>query len=48
MKILTYKISELETHQLGVLKNQLVYNLNNCFGNISLVELIQIDIIKGK
>ena len=43
MKLLTYKTSELEAHQLGVLKNQLVYNLNNCFGDISLVELIQID-----
>ena len=42
MKLLTYKTSELEAHQLGVLKNQLVYNLNNCFGNISLIDLIQI------
>ena len=43
MKLLTYKTSELEIHQLGVLKNQLVYNLNYYFGNISLVELIQIN-----
>jgi len=42
MKLLTYTTSELEAHQLGVLKNQLVYNLNNCFGNISLIDLIQI------
>ncbi len=42
MKLLTYKTSELETHQIGALKNQLVYNLNNCFGNISLIDLIQI------
>jgi len=42
MKLLTYKTSELESHQLGVLKNQLIYNLNNCFGNISLIELIQL------
>jgi len=42
MKLLTYKTSELESHQIGVLKDQLVYNLNNCFGNISLVDLIQI------
>jgi len=43
MKLLTYKINNLDTPQIGVLQNQLVYNLNNCFGNISLVELIQID-----
>ena len=42
MKLLTYKTNNLEKHQLGVLKNQFVYNLNNCFGNISLIELIQI------
>ena len=42
MKLLTYKTSELEAHQLGVLKNQLVYNLNDFFGNISLINLIQI------
>jgi len=43
MKILTYKTSELETHQLGVLKNQLVYNINHFFGDIVLIELIQIE-----
>ena len=43
MKLLTYKTSKSETHQLGVLKDQLVYNLNNFFGNISLVDLIQIE-----
>ena len=42
MKLLTYRINNLETHQIGVLKNQLVYNLNNFFGDISLVELVQI------
>ncbi len=42
MKLLTYKTNNLEKHQLGVLKNQFVYNLNNCFGNISLIDLIQI------
>jgi len=42
MKLLTYRTNNLETHQIGVLINQLVYNLNNYFGNISLVELIQI------
>ena len=43
MKLLTYKINNFDTHQIGVLQNQLVYNLNNYFGNISLVELIQIE-----
>ncbi len=43
MKLLTYRTNNLEAHQIGVLQNQLVYNLNNCFGDISLVELIQID-----
>lgn len=42
MKLLTYKTNNLEIHQIGVLKNQLVYNLNHWFGNISLIELIQI------
>ena len=42
MKLLTYKTNNLETHQIGVLTNQLVYNLNHWFGNISLIELIQI------
>ena len=48
MKLLTYKTSKSETHQLGVLKGQLVYNLNNYFGNISLVQLIQIEDYKQK
>ncbi|MDC0249757.1 fumarylacetoacetate hydrolase family protein [Flavobacteriales bacterium] len=43
MKLLTYRINDLEAHQIGVLQNQLIYSLNNCFGDISLVELIQID-----
>jgi fumarylacetoacetate (FAA) hydrolase len=43
MKLLTYRTNNLDAHQIGVLKNQLVYNLNNCFGDISLIELIQIE-----
>ena len=43
MKLLTYKINNFDTPQIGVLQNQLVYNLNNCFGNISLIELIQLE-----
>ena len=42
MKLLTYKINNFDTPQIGVLQNQLVYGLNNCFGNISLIELIQL------
>ena len=42
MKLLTYRTNNLEAHQIGVLQNQLVYNLNIFFGDISLVELIQI------
>jgi len=43
MKLLTYKIKNLDTQQIGVLQNQSVYNLNNCFGHISLVDLIQLE-----
>ncbi|MBT3611790.1 MAG: fumarylacetoacetate hydrolase family protein [Flavobacteriales bacterium] len=42
MKLLTYKIKKFDTPQIGVLQNQLVYNLNHCFGNISLLDLIQL------
>ena len=42
MKLLTYKTNEFETYQIGVLKNQVVYNLNKHFGDISLIDLIQI------
>jgi len=43
MKLLTYKKNNFEGHQIGVVKNKLVYNLNNHFGNISIIELIQIE-----
>ncbi|MEC7646357.1 MAG: fumarylacetoacetate hydrolase family protein [Bacteroidota bacterium] len=48
MKLLTYKTNELEIHQIGVLKNQVVYNLNNHFGDISLIDLIQIESYQKK
>ena len=48
MKLLTYKIDKLEVNQIGVLQDGLVYNLNNCFGDISLVDLIQIENYKDK
>ena len=43
MKLLTYKINNIKTHQIGVLKDNLVFNLNNFFGNIQLVDLIQLE-----
>ena len=43
MKLLTYKIDKLEANQIGILQDGIVYNLNNCFGNISIVDLIQIE-----
>ena len=48
MKLLTYKINNLETNQIGVLQNQQVYNLNNCFGNITLVDLVQLENYQDK
>ena len=42
MKLISYKISSTSTHQIGVVKNEIVYNLNCCFGDISLIELVQI------
>ena len=48
MKLLTYKIQDENTHQIGVLKNQSVYNLNKCFGNISLIDLIQLEKYQDK
>jgi len=48
MKLLTYKIKKIDTPQIGVFQNQLVYNLNNCFGNISLVDLIQLEGFQDK
>ena len=43
MKILTYKIQDENTHQIGVLQDAVIYNLNSFFGNISLIELFQVD-----
>lgn len=43
MKLLCYKIAETQTHQIGVLQGGLIYNLNVFFGDISLIDLIQID-----
>tara|TARA_B100001540_G_C15739024_1_gene611321 strand:+ start:29 stop:1006 length:978 start_codon:yes stop_codon:yes gene_type:complete len=48
MKLLTYKIKNLDTEQIGVFQNPLVYNLNNCFGDICLIDLIQIENYQDK
>ena len=43
MRLLTYKIKNIKTHQIGVVKDDIVFNLNNLFGNIGLVDLIQLE-----
>ena len=43
MKLVTYKIKNIKTHQIGVVKDDIVFNLNNIFGNIGLVDLIQLE-----
>ncbi|HJM16340.1 MAG TPA: fumarylacetoacetate hydrolase family protein [Flavobacteriales bacterium] len=42
MKLITYKIYNSENHQIGVVQDNLIYNLNKSFGDISLVEIFQI------
>ena len=42
MKLLTYRIDKIKVDQIGILYNQSVFNLNACFGNKSLIEIIQI------
>ena len=43
MRLVTYKIKNFKTHQIGVVKDDIVFNLNNLFGNIGLVDLIQLE-----
>ena len=43
MKLVTYKIKNIKTHQIGVVKDDIVYNLNHLFGDIGLVDLIQLE-----
>ena len=43
MKLITYKIQSSENHQIGVIQDNLIYNLNNCFGDISLVDIFQVE-----
>ena len=48
MKIICYKIKTTNTHQVGVLQGKLIQNLNSCFGNISIIDLIQIEDYQNK
>ena len=48
MKLISYKIAENQTHQIGVLQDESIYNLNSCFGDISLIELFQIEDYQNK
>ena len=43
MKLITYKIQNSESHQIGVVEDNIVYNLNNYFGDISLVDMFQVE-----
>ena len=43
MKLITYKIQNSESHQIGVVEDNIVYNLNNYFGDISLVDMFEIE-----
>ena len=48
MKLVTYKIKNRSKHQIGVVHKYMVSNLNDFFGNISLVDLIQIENFQEK
>ena len=48
MKLLTYRIDKIEVDQIGILHNQLIYNLNDCFGDKSLVEIVQVEDYQNK
>ena len=43
MKLLSYKITHINTPQIGVLENQSIYNLNTLFGDVSLINVFQIE-----
>ena len=48
MKLLTYNIANNSTDQIGILQGDLIFNLNTIFGNIPLIDLIQIDNYQNK
>tara|TARA_B100000073_G_scaffold342944_1_gene346881 strand:+ start:1537 stop:2514 length:978 start_codon:yes stop_codon:yes gene_type:complete len=43
MKLLTYKVQDKKEYLIGILIDSIIYNLNHSFGNIDLIELIQIE-----
>ena len=43
MKLLSYKITDTKTPQIGVLENQSIYNLNTLFGDVSLIDIFQME-----
>ena len=48
MKLLSYKISDSKIIQVGVLKSDIIFNMNSCFGNISMIDLLQVKDYKAK
>ena len=43
MKLLTYKVPDKQEYLIGILIDSEIYNLNHSFGDIDLIELIQIE-----
>ena len=43
MKLLSYKITDTNTPQIGVLEAQSICNLNTLFGDISLIDVFQME-----
>ncbi len=43
MKLLSYKITDTNTPQIGVLETQSICNLNTLFGDISLIDVFQME-----
>ena len=43
MKIISYRLKTVKNDQIGVIQDHTIYNLNGCFGDINVIDLIQID-----
>ena len=48
MKLLSYMISDSKIVQVGVLKSDIIFNMNSCFGDISMIDLLQVKDYKAK
>ena len=48
MKLLSYKISNSKIVQIGVLKSDIIFNMNSYFGDISMIDLLQVKNFKSK